>query len=81
VGDVASAYSCRLVGNRKVRFMGAAEVGTDPVSDRLGREQAGRLDDGALAMYPLGVDGVEPGALDGHSPLASITEMGHSSPG
>src|SRR5690242_624466 len=44
--------------------MGAAIVGTDPVSDLLGTEQAGRRDNGALAMHPFGVDRVQPGTRD-----------------
>jgi hypothetical protein len=35
--------------------MGAAEVSTNAGSDLLGAEQARRLDDGALAMDPLGL--------------------------
>src|SRR5262249_57104454 len=44
--------------------MGAAKVGTDPVSGFLGAEEAVRLNDSPLAMDPLGFDRVEPGALD-----------------
>src|SRR5690242_19637143 len=45
--------------------MGAAKVSTDPVGDLVGAEQPGRLDDGALAMHPLGFDRIEPRTLDG----------------
>src|SRR5262245_29965680 len=45
--------------------MGAAKVSTDAVSDLLGAEQPCGLDNGALAMDPLGFDGIEPRALDG----------------
>ncbi len=45
--------------------MGAAKVRTDAVGHLLSGEQAGWLDDGALAMHPLGLDGIEPRTLDG----------------
>ncbi len=35
------------------------------VGHLLGTEQAGRLDTGALAVHPLGLNRVEPGTLDG----------------
>ena len=44
--------------------MGAAKVSTDAVSDLLGAEQSSGLDNGALAMHPLGLDRVEPRTLD-----------------
>ena len=44
-------------------FMGAAE-GAQTRSAVLGAEQAVGLDDAALAVDPLGLDRVEPGALD-----------------
>jgi hypothetical protein len=36
--------------------MGAVEVGTGPISDLLGAEQPGELDNGPLAMHPRGLD-------------------------
>src|SRR5262245_15541315 len=45
-------------------IMGATKVSTNPVSDLLSAEQPSRLDDGALAMDPLGLNRVEPGTLD-----------------
>jgi hypothetical protein len=39
--------------------MGAAKVSADAVSDLLGAEQLGRLDNGALTMDPLGFDEVK----------------------
>jgi hypothetical protein len=44
--------------------MGAPDVGTDAVGDLVGAEQTRGLDDSALAVDPLGLDGIEPGALD-----------------
>src|SRR5262249_2922057 len=62
--QVTSAESCRLVGNSEVVFMGTREMSTDSISDFVGAEQASRLDNGALAMDPLGLNGIEPGTLD-----------------
>jgi hypothetical protein len=45
--------------------MGAVKVSREPVGELLGAEQAGRLDDRAVAVYPLGLHRVEPGTLDG----------------
>src|SRR5260370_10686164 len=50
---------------REVRFMRAAMIGAHAVGHLLSAEQAGRLDDGALGMDPLGFDRVEPRTLDG----------------
>src|SRR5262249_39715570 len=45
--------------------MGAAKVSADAVGDLLGTEQACRLENGALAVHPFGLNRVEPGTLDG----------------
>src|SRR5215472_16404497 len=45
--------------------MGATEVSTDAVSDLVGAEQPGGLENGPLAMHPLGFDRVEPWTRDG----------------
>ena len=58
-----SAESTDLLLNEVV-FMRAAEIGTGAVGDLVGREQPGGLNDGALAMDPLGLDGLEPRTLD-----------------
>ena len=42
-----------------------AKVRTDPIGKFLSRQQASRLDDLALAMHPVRLDAVEPGALAG----------------
>ena len=44
--------------------MRTAMIGAHAVGHLLSAEQAGRLDDGALAMHPLGLNRVEPGTLD-----------------
>jgi hypothetical protein len=44
--------------------MRAAEISTGAISQLSGREQAVGLDDGALAVDPLRLDGIEPGAFD-----------------
>src|SRR5512144_87872 len=46
-------------------FIRTVIVGTDTLSQLLGREQAVGLHHGALAMHPLGFNGIEPGALRG----------------
>ena len=43
----------------------AAKVRADPVGKLVCREQAGRFDDLALAMHPVRLDAIEPGALGG----------------
>src|SRR5260370_38532222 len=67
--SLPSALSTGLVLNRlrkrEVRFMRAAMIGAHAVGHLLSAEQAGRLDDGALGMGPLGVDRVEPLTLYG----------------
>ena len=42
----------------------AVKGSVDAVDQLIGGEQAGGLDDAALAVSPLGLDGVQPGALD-----------------
>ena len=44
--------------------MGTGEIGTDALSQFVGREQTCRLDDRPLAVDPLGFDRIEPGTLD-----------------
>src|SRR5215831_16312894 len=44
--------------------MGAAKVRADAVGDLLGVEQAGWLENGTLGVHPLGLNRVEPRALD-----------------
>ena len=46
------------MGDGKMRFMITAKVRTDPVSQFLRCEQAGRLDDLAFAMRPVRLDKV-----------------------
>src|SRR5262245_58878130 len=48
--------------------MWTAEIGTCAIRDLVGREQAVRLDDGALAVDPLRLDRVEPGMFDRQGP-------------
>ena len=47
-----------------MRFMGTGEIGTDPIGQLVGREQARGFDNGALAVDPFRFDGIEPGTLD-----------------
>jgi hypothetical protein len=44
--------------------MGTGEIGTDPISQVVGREQASGFDYSPLAMDPLGFDETLPGTLD-----------------
>src|SRR5258708_33133101 len=44
--------------------MRAGKVAADTVGHLVGREQPRRFDDRALAVDPLGLNGVEPGTLD-----------------
>ena len=44
-------------------FVRTVKVGTDPLGQLAGREQFIGFNDSALAMHPLGLDGIEPGAL------------------
>ena len=44
--------------------MGTAMVGADAIRHLLSAEQARGLDDGALAVHPLGLDWIEPRTLD-----------------
>ncbi len=46
-------------------FIRTVIVGPDPLSQLLRRKQTIGFDYGALAMHPLGFNGVEPGALGG----------------
>src|SRR5260370_39987378 len=89
--SLPSALSTGLVLNRvrkrEVRFMRAAMIGAHPVGHLLSAEQAGRLDDGALGMDPLGVNRVEPRTLDGQigrqegHTLARVVHRGGSGSG
>ncbi len=54
-----------MIGKCKMRFMLATEVAADPVGQFLSREQAGRLDDVALAVHPVRLNPIEPGTLAG----------------
>ncbi len=47
-----------------MRLVGTGEIGTDPISQLIGREQASWLNYCPFAMDPLGFDGIEPGTLD-----------------
>ena len=46
-----------------MRLVNTVKASTDPVSQLVGRQQAGRLNNGALAVHPLGLDRIEPRAL------------------
>ena len=48
-----------------MRLVSALETGTNPIGQLGGRQQPGRLGDSPLAMQPLGLDRIEPGALAG----------------
>src|SRR6266567_2077941 len=48
-----------------MRFIGAAKVSTNALSQLLGREQAIRFYHSLLGVDPLRLDGVEPRALGG----------------
>src|SRR5260370_3573161 len=65
--SLPSALSTGLVLNRlrkrEVRFMRAAMIGAHAVGHLLSAEQAGRPDDGALGMDPLGVEQDSPRTL------------------
>ena len=58
------AGSGRMLGHAEVRFVRAAEGGADALDQLGGRQQPRRLGHAALAVPPLGLDGVEPRALD-----------------
>ena len=51
-------------GATKMGMMGTAEGGTDPLRQFVGGEQTCGLDHPFLAMQPLGLNGVQPRALD-----------------
>src|SRR5207253_328286 len=59
-----SARPGSMFGNSQMSFVGTPEGGTDPLLQLLGGEQARRFDHLALAVHPLGLDGIQPGALD-----------------
>ena len=61
--DVPSADSRDLFGNDKMRFIGTAKVGTDPLRQLASGQQAVMLDHVALGMHPFGFNGIEPGTL------------------
>ena len=44
-------------------FIRAAKMRTDPLRQLFGRKQPIEFNDGSLAMHPLGLDGIEPGAF------------------
>ena len=46
-----------------MRLVSAVEMLADPVGQLGGRQQPRRLDNGALAVQPLGLDRIEPWAL------------------
>ena len=46
-----------------MRFIGTAKVRTDALSQLLGRKQSRGFNDSPLAMHPLRLNGIEPGAL------------------
>src|SRR5713226_6477880 len=48
-----------------MRLVNTAKVGTDAIGQLGGRQQPRRLDDGPLAVPPLGLDWIEPRALAG----------------
>src|SRR5437667_11347822 len=58
-----------------MRFIGTAEVGTDPFCQLASGQQAVTFDHVALSMHPLRFNGIEPGALrrqqEGQNPYAS----------
>src|SRR5918911_1864712 len=60
----ASALSGGMFGEREVSMVRTVEGGADALDELGGRQQAGWLNDAALAMHPLGLDGVQPRALD-----------------
>lgn len=64
---VPSAFSRDLSGvsEREMRFIRASKIRTDPLSQFAGRQQASWFNHSALAMDPLGLDGVQPGTLLG----------------
>src|SRR2546425_7928489 len=61
----ASAYSRDLFGNREMRFIGTAKVGTDPLRQLASGQQAVMLDHVAVGMHPFGFNGIKPGTLGG----------------
>src|SRR3954453_630411 len=72
---LASAGSGDLFHEGEMRLIGARERRADAFGQFAGGEQAGGLDHLALAVDPLGLGGIEPGALDGqgagHDPDAA----------
>ena len=64
VGRVPSALSSGLLGQSEVSFMQAVEGGANTLDELVSGQQAGGLDHPPLAVDPLGLDGVQPGALD-----------------
>src|SRR5262249_33737043 len=58
-----SARSGGIVGNGEVRFVRAAEGRADTLDQFGGEQQPRGFDHAALAMHPLGLDRVQPGAL------------------
>src|SRR5215208_6603167 len=64
LAGLPSAGSSDFGGNGKGRMRVAVEGGVDAVDELVGGEQAGGFDDAAFAVRPLGLDGVQPGALD-----------------
>ena len=62
---IASAESRDLFDKSQMWFIGATKVSTNALSQLFGREQAIRFHNRLLGMDPLGLNGVEPGALGG----------------
>src|SRR5579859_4450436 len=60
---IASAYSRDLFGNDQMRFIRTPKMGTHTLSQLLRRKQSTGFHHGALAMHPLGLNGVEPGTF------------------
>src|SRR6266849_8522745 len=60
-----SAYSRDLFGNDQMRFIRTPKMGTHTLSQLLRRKQSIGFHHGALAMHPLGLNGVEPGTFGG----------------
>jgi hypothetical protein len=60
-----SAESRSLFGNREMRLIRTAKVGTDALGKLRGRKQAVGLHNIAFGMDPFGLDWIEPGTLLG----------------
>src|SRR5919199_1593183 len=59
-----SALSGGMFGNSEMSMVGTVEGGADALDEFGGWQQTSRFDDAALAMDPLGFDGIQPRRLD-----------------